>query len=425
MSRTSLISRSRLLGPLFDILLGNDSPARIELWDGSHIGSASAPSIVRFNSPLALRRILYMPNELGFGRAYVAGDLDIEGDVIGLLRHLGRLGETVTLTGAEPLQLLKATAGVIAAGAVGRPLPPPKTESNLQGALHAPERDRAAISYHYDLEADFYRLLLGPTMTYSCAFFASHNVSLEEAQAAKHRRIAMKLGLAPGMRLLDVGCGFGEMAIQAASNFGVEVVGVTLSETQYERGRQRVKEVGLEDRIELRLEDYREVAGGGTYDAISSIGMFEHVGKERLEEYFTTLFRLLKPGGRLLNHAISSPGGGHYGRYSFLNRYVFPDGELQDLAVTVGGMEQAGLEVRDVETLREHYPLTLRSWLANLEGQFDQAVELVGAERARIWRLYMSGAVSSFEANRISVHQTLAVKTPASGDAGLPLVRPV
>jgi cyclopropane-fatty-acyl-phospholipid synthase len=259
-------------------------------------------------------------------------------------------------------------------------------------------------------------------MVYSCARFATLETSLEDAQTAKLDLVCRKLGLQPGMRLLDVGCGWGSMAMHAARHYGVEAVGITLAERQAELARKRVAEAGLTDRVEIRVQDYRELRGE-QFDAISSIGMFEHVGRSRRQEYFDRLSAALRPRGRLLNHAISTPEGTRLDPKSLMARYVFPDGELQDVGDTIQAMQNSGLELRDVECLREHYPLTLRQWVANLERRWDEAVEMVGEARARVWRVYMTGSVLSFEGNEISVHQILGVKTPSDGNAAMPLTR--
>jgi cyclopropane-fatty-acyl-phospholipid synthase len=289
---------------------------------------------------------------------------------------------------------------------------------------HSRRRDAVAVSHHYDVGNDFYRLILGEAMTYSCARFVDPGVDLAGAQAAKHELICRKLGLhlRSGARLLDVGCGWGSMAIHAATHHGAQVVGVTISREQAELARQRVDEAGLADSVEIRLQDYRDL-GGETFDAISSIGMFEHVGKRRMGQYFSTLRSLLGPYGRLLNHAISSVGGSTMGPRSFIHRYVFPDGELLDVGEVVVAMQGAGFEVRDVESLREHYALTLRHWVANLQHGWDRAVELVGEGRARVWLLYMTASAIGFEDGGIGIHQVLGVVPDAAGASRMPLTR--
>jgi cyclopropane-fatty-acyl-phospholipid synthase len=352
---------------------------------------------------------------LGLARAYVAGDLDIEGDVYEALASLERRRTLVPLI--REVVSVARTLGIAAL----RPLPAPPEEARLRGRRHSKERDAAAIAHRYDVSNRFYRLVLGPSMTYSCALFDHPDATLEQAQEAKHQLVARKLGLAEGMRLLDVGCGWGSMLLHAAERYGVSAVGVTISRRQAELARARVREAGLADRVEIRLADYRDIADG-PYDAISSIGMFEHVGRSQLDVYFRRLRALLRPGGRLLNHGIGcSPRRRPLvGRRTFVNRYVFPDGELHEVGTVVSRIQAAGFEVRHLESLREHYALTLRRWVRNLEDAWDEAVAEAGRARARIWRLYMAGAALGFEAGRLQVHQALAVR-PAGGASGLPL----
>jgi cyclopropane-fatty-acyl-phospholipid synthase len=323
---------------------------------------------------------------------------------------------------------LRALAnGLIAAwrlGALGRPPERPAEEVRLGGWRHSKRRDAAAISHHYDVSNDFYRLVLGPAMTYSCARFEEPTASLEQAQASKHELVCRKLGLHEhsNARLLDVGCGWGSMAMHAASVHGAHVVGITLSAEQFEHARTRVRDAGLDDLVEIRLQDYRELHGEH-FDAVSSIGMFEHVGAKRMDEYFDTLVALLTPTGRLLNHAISAPGGSKLHGRTFMNRYVFPDGELIDVADVAGAMERAGLEVRDVESLREHYSQTLHAWVDNLENSWDEAVSLAGEARARIWRLYMAASANGFDDGGLAIHQVLGVLPGDGGSSAMPRTR--
>jgi cyclopropane-fatty-acyl-phospholipid synthase len=309
-------------------------------------------------------------------------------------------------------------------GAIGPPLPPPPEECRPAGRLHSPSRDARAVSHHYDVGNDFYRLVLGPSMTYSCARFASADATLEEAQSAKYELICRKLGIdrRPDARLLDVGCGWGSMAIHAARHHHAQVVGVSLSREQVELARRRVDDAGLADRIEIRRQDYRDL-GAEEFDAISSIGMFEHVGTAQMARYFETLRQLLAPTGRLLNHAISKPGGSVLGRRSFVGRYVFPDGELLDVGRVVLAMQRAGFEVRDVESLREHYSRTLHHWVANLEEHWGEAVSLVGVARANVWRLYMAASANGFDDGGLAIHQVLGVVPEPDGRSGMPPTR--
>ena len=396
------------LADFVESLLGGDLPVTISAYDGSVAGRADSAARIEIRSPDALRRILTAPGELGAARAYVAGDLDVKGDLFSALTLAGRIPD-IHLGARERLAFLRR-AGVRSL----RPLPPPPEEARLRGRLHRRDRDAAAISHHYDISNDFYRLFLGPAMTYSCAVWPDGSMSLEQAQAAKHELVCRKLGLTEGMRLLDVGCGWGGMLLHAARWHGVTAVGVTISAEQAEWARRAIAAAGLSDRVEVRLQDYRDI-DDSPYDAISSIGMFEHVGLAQLAPYFERLHTLLRPGGRLLNHGISTPRG-RTGRPqpTFINRYIFPDAELHELGGVVSAMHRQGLEVRHVESLREHYAVTLRAWTANLEREWDAAVAEVGLTRARIWRLYLAACAVAFEAGRVQVHQTLAVRPKVS-----------
>jgi cyclopropane-fatty-acyl-phospholipid synthase len=392
----------------------------VAAYDGSRVGPlepAKAWLVVR--SPAALRRFATAPGELGLARAYVAGDLDIEGDVFGVAGLAERLeGWRV------PLRAVVALLREIGVGLL-RPLRPPPEEAKLRGRRHSRRRDAAAVAYHYDVSEEFFGIVLGPSMTYSCAVFEGDDDSLERAQENKHELVCRKLGLRPGMRMLDVGCGWGSLAIHAAERHGAQVVGVTISRPQADVAARRVAAAGLRGQVQIRLQDYRDVADG-PYDAVSSIGMFEHVGAARLAAYFGRLRALVRPGGRLLNHGISRGHGGGFdhpagfGRRSFMDRYVFPDGELHEIGTVVSILQRAGFEVVHAESLREHYARTLRRWVANLERGWGAAVAHAGAARARIWRLYMAACALGFETNRTSVHQVLAVPA-GTGSTGLPL----
>lgn len=408
------------VAPTIRAMLG-DPPVRIEFWDRSGLGPTDGPGTLRLRSPNALRRILWAPGEIGVARAFVSGDLEAEGEIFALIAALRPAG-------AKLHQELRAVPAAIAAmrrlGLVGGPLPPPPEEARVHGLLHSRSRDSEAISHHYDVGNDFYRLVLGESMTYSCARFVDDDIHLDEAQAAKHELVCRKLGLheKPGSRLLDVGCGWGSMAIHAAQHHGAEVVAVTISEEQATLARERVVAAGVGDRVQIRLEDYREL-GGERFDAISSIGMFEHVGSKRMGDYFATLHNLLEPGGRLLNHAISAVGGSKLSSRSFTGRYVFPDGELIDVGQVVLAAERVGFEVRDVEAMREHYARTLRHWVHNLQRRWDEAVALVGEGRARVWLLYMAASSIGFDDGGLGLHQVLAVKPDRDGHARVPRSR--
>jgi cyclopropane-fatty-acyl-phospholipid synthase len=419
-----------IVEPMVRAALGDGLPVRVDYWDGSSSGPAGAPLHARFRSRRALRRLVWAPNELGFARAYVSGDLTIEGDLLTALSALDRLADPESGPGVH---VDRATRRAIARaalrlGILGPPPRPPAEEARLRGRGHSAGRDSDAVGHHYDVGNDFYRLVLGPSMVYSCAYFVEELGSaytLEQAQQAKLDLVARKLGLAPRMRVLDVGCGWGAFVRHAAREYGCRAVGITLSREQAAWARQQVEDDGLADRVEIRVQDYRDVADG-PYDAIASIGMAEHVGQDLLPAYAARLFDLLRPQGRLLNHAIARrPGPRDEGgsTTSFIDRYVFPDGELEPLATMVDAMEGAGFEVRDVESLREHYAQTLRAWVANLETGWEQAVALSSPGRARVWRLYMAGSALGFEDNRLGVHQVLAVRPGGRGTSGMPPTR--
>jgi cyclopropane-fatty-acyl-phospholipid synthase len=410
------------IATLVESILGRDLPIAFEAYDGSRCGPSGAGTTIVVRSPDVLRRLLTAPGELGLGRAYVAGDLDIEGDVFAALELRHRVRDLRL----SPSQIVEVTRLLGASGL--RPLPPPPEEARLRGRRHTKARDAAAIAHHYDVSNDFYRLVLGSTMTYSCALFDDPATPLAQAQEAKYELICRKLRLEPGMRLLDVGCGWGGMVLHAAEHHGVDAVGVTISTAQADLAAKRVAEAGLLGRVDIRTQDYRDI-DDGPYDAISSIGMFEHVGLARLAEYFDRLHALLRPAGRLLNHGISrpaqrrrrfTPATSHFRRRSFIDRYVFPDGELHEVGQVVSAMQQRGFEVRHLESLREHYALTLRAWVANLERHWEEAVGLVGPARARVWRLYMAGSAVNFEDGNTQIHQVLAAR-PDGGRSGFAL----
>jgi cyclopropane-fatty-acyl-phospholipid synthase len=410
--------------PVIAAFLGAELPLQVRFWDDSTLGRPGRSTIV-FRSPTAIRRLLWSPGELGFGRAYVAGDIDIEGDIYDVLALRDLLAARTQHTDLrlDPRAIARLFRSARALGALGRHPAPPPEEVRLRGRLHSKSRDAAAVSHHYDVGNDFYRIVLGDSMTYSCAYFERPEVTLDQAQESKYDLVSRKLALEPGMRLLDVGCGWGGMAMHAVRHHGVSAVGITVSRAQADLAAKRIADAGLGHRIEIRYQDYRDV-DDGPFDAISSIGMFEHVGLAQLGSYFKALHGLLSARGRLLNHAISRPSGkpGFEPR-SFIARYVFPDGELQEVGSVVSAMQRYGLEVRDVESLREHYALTLRSWVANLESKWDEAVRLVGRGRARVWRLYMAASAVGFEAGRVNVHQVLGVKLDDVGDSGMPATR--
>lgn len=396
---------------------------RIVAYDGTTVGPDTAESTIRITSPRFFHRVITQrASELSFARAYVAGEVEVDGDIYGVLALRERFGDVHV-----DRQFLRDAAEVLGVRSVKdlvklRPLPAPPEEARPHGGLHSKARDARAISSHYDVSNDFYRLFLGESMTYSCAVFNDPRDPLDVAQANKYELICSKLGLAPGMRLLDIGCGWGGMVMHAARHHGVEAVGVTISRQQAQLAAKRVAEAGVADQVEIRLQDYRDVPDG-PFDAVSSIGMFEHVGQKRLGEYFAKIETLLRPGGRLLNHAINrtaEQGTGRLDPDGFMARYVFPDAELLEVGQIVSAMNRNGLEVRHVESLREHYALTLREWVRRLEADWDEAVRLASLPRAKIWRLYMAASAVGFEVNDLAITQVLATKTTA-GRSGMGL----
>jgi cyclopropane-fatty-acyl-phospholipid synthase len=395
-------------------------PFSVRFWDGSEIAAASeqASFTVLVNSPDAVAHLLREPNQLGLGRAWVLGELDVDGDIDEVFSLGRRFAEVRLGWGAR----LAALARAWRLGALARAFRPsvPDSEARVRGRAHSLRRDRRAIAHHYDVSNDFYRLVLGPSMVYSCAYFSAADESLEDAQERKLDLICRKLALSPGERLLDIGCGWGSLVLHAAAYFGVRAVGVTISKRQAGLGRARIREAGLSDRCEIRLADYREV-DDGPYDKVASIGMYEHVGRAQLDRYVAAVSALLRPGGLFLNHGIARLRPAPRSSKSFIARYVFPDGELHPLDALATSLRRAGMELRDVESLREHYPLTLRRWSANLAARREEAIAAAGSERERVWRLYMAGAASAFERGEITVFQTLAADP--GRPSGLPLDR--
>lgn len=392
-------------------------PVGLRFWDGSVLpGSSSAAIAVR--DPSALVHLLRAPGQLGLARAWVGGWLDVDGDLEEVLRARGAFAG-VRLSAADRVRLAWAAARVAGVRLL-RPVPVPAAEARVQGAKRSRRRDRTAVQHHYDVSNRFYRLVLGPTMVYSCAYFATPEDTLEAAQERKLDLICRKLRLAEGERFLDIGCGWGSLVIHAAANYGVSAVGVTLSQPQAELARARAAEAGVADRVEIRVQDYRDVADG-PYDRIASVGMYEHVGRAQLGRYVGAVARLLRPGGLFLNHGITRLAPHPPETDPFIARYVFPDGELHPVTDVMAEMQSAGLEVRDVESLRDHYPLTLRRWAANLAQHREAAIAEAGPERERVWRLYMLGSALGFEDGEISVHQVLAAR--AGAPSRLPLTR--
>jgi len=419
------------IAAILNSALGIELPIRVRCWDGSEAGPPASKAAILIRDPRALKRLVWAPNELGLARAYVSGDLSFEGDIFEILDlpeliHRISRHEGIQLGTRDRFAAARTAAKL---GGLGLPpAPPPEEVRKTRGPIHVKSRDAAAISHHYDVSNEFYQHILGPSMVYSCAYWASppsEQYTLQDAQYDKLDLVCRKLGLKPGMRLLDVGCGWGSMAIHAAANFGVDVVGITISKEQAALARERVRAADLSSQVEIRIQDYRDI-NDGPFDAISSIGMSEHVGLVRLTEYARILMNQLRPGGRLLNHAIASVRSiqpRSKPTPSFITSYIFPDGEIFPLSATLNAMEQVGLEVRDSEALREHYELTLRTWVDNLREHWDEAVTLAGEARARTWLLYLAACALAFDHGNITVHQVLAVRQTPMGKSGMPATR--
>jgi cyclopropane-fatty-acyl-phospholipid synthase len=413
-----------IAGALED-LFEHGIPFRFTAYDGSAAGPEGSPIKVHLRNQRGLAYMLTAPGDLGMARAYVSGDLEVEGVDPGdpyevMVSAMSRLSFRMPSPG-EALRLLR---GLGIANLVPPPPPPqetlPRWRRVLEGVRHSKTRDAEAISHHYDVSNRFYELVLGPSMTYTCACYPHEGATLEEAQAFKYDLVARKLGLRPGMRLLDVGCGWGGMVRHAAKNYGVSVLGVTLSREQASWAQEAIKADGLDDVAEVRHEDYRDVTET-EFDAISSIGLTEHIGVKNYPAYFAFLHDHLRPGGRLLNHSITRPHNRMVRAGAFIDRYIFPDGELTGSGRIITEMQDVGFEVRHEENLREHYARTCRAWARNLSENWDACVAEVGEGTAKVWGLYLSGCSRGFEINDIQLHQVLGVKLGEDGDADFPL----
>ena len=411
------------LADVFEKIAGPDAPVEFRAYDGSTSGASGADVRITIRSPVATSYLAQAPGSLGLARAYVSGHIDVDGDMYTALTRMAQIQQTQLDLG-ERLRLLAELGGP---KLLFPRVPPPPQEVRIRrrwlgGQRHSKGRDASAISHHYDVSNTFYEWVLGPSMAYTCACYPHEGASLEEAQDYKHELVARKLGLRSGMRLLDVGCGWGGMVRHAAREYGVKTLGVTLSAQQAAWGQRAIERAGLSGLAEIRHLDYRDVPESG-FDAVSSIGLTEHIGKAHLPGYFGFLLGQLKPGGRLLNHCITRPDNAGPARVAggFINRYVFPDGELEGPGHLVSVMNSAGFEIRHEENLREHYARTLAAWCANLDAHWDEAVTEVGQGTARVWRLYMAGSRLGFDRNVIQLHQILGVKLTADGVSGMPL----
>ena len=409
------------LATAFGRVLGERAGLRLTAYDGSTFGDAAAEVTLAIRSPEAIQYLATAPGDLGLARAFVSGSLVVEGSLHRALTLLVMDGAQDTST-RDKLQVLRELGGWV----LRRPALPPEEASPpwRRGLRHSKERDAKAVSHHYDVSNRFYELVLGPSMTYTCAVYREPEASLEAAQAAKYDLVVRKLALERGHRLLDVGCGWGGMVMHVAEHHGVRALGVTLSRQQAEWAQKAIAERGLADRAEVRFLDYRDVPESG-FDAVSSIGLTEHIGRRQLGSYFTRLAEKLRPEGRLLNHCITRPTTRERARAGgFIDRYVFPDGELLGVGTIVSSMQNHGLEPRHEENLREHYAMTCRDWGANLEANWEEAVAEVGLRRARVWQLYIAASRVGFDINNIQLHQVLGVKLGSGGVSGFPLRSP-
>jgi cyclopropane-fatty-acyl-phospholipid synthase len=391
---------------------------QVRVWDGTTWGSQDNPRFVLvLNSPEGLRRMLSSPTEVSLGEAFVAGEIDVEGD----LEAAFELGDYL-LSRQSSAGISQTLLSLL--GRVSSHQEPASETPNLQlnGSAHSKQRDRQAVRYHYDLPPEFFALWLDPHMMYSSAYFEDATNDLDAAQEHKLDYICRKLRLHRGDHLLDIGCGWGGFIVYAASHYGVHAHGITLSVRQAETARQRIHNAGLDDRCRVDVCDYRDIESGQRFDKVVSIGMFEHVGKALLPEYFRRVWEFLRPGGAFLNSGIASEVGRHNNGPAFVDRFVFPDGELVPLNISVAAAEASGFEVRDIESLREHYAMTLNQWVQRLESSADKARNITDEATYRIWRLYMAGSRHQFRTGALNVYHILHVK-PFHGDSGMPLTR--
>jgi cyclopropane-fatty-acyl-phospholipid synthase len=427
-SRAAGPSAQSTLASFFDLLLEGYPKADFLIRVGDRVLKRPADGAARyclvFRTPETVRRMFMSPSERSFGEAYIDADFDVEGDlnsVFPLVDYLQKRPLSI-VQNLRMIRLLLSLPRPRATRLGRRPL-------RLLGEPHSKERDRKAVTYHYDLPAAFFSLWLDPQMVYSCGYFESEESGLGEAQERKLDRICRKLRLEEGQRFLDLGCGWGGLLMFACRHYGVSALGVTLSQSQADFARAEIERAGLKDRCEVRVVDYRDLDQWGQFDRLASVGMFEHVGAKKLDEYFRRAYRLLRPGGLFLNHGIAFCSGEPVagasfgeGRNSFFRTYVFPDGELVPLSSTIQAAERSGFEIRDVEAMREHYALTFRHWQSRLNARRDDALVLINEATFRIWKLFLAAAMHQFVSARLSIYQVVLAKTD-NGAAGLPLVR--
>jgi cyclopropane-fatty-acyl-phospholipid synthase len=409
--------------------VGGDLPVRLRAWDGTEAGPVDQP-LVELRSRGAIRRLMWHPGELGAAQAYVTGELEVHGDLDAALTHVWSVAADRGLSGVRPSPsaFVRALRTAVGVGAVGAPPAPPASQARLRGRLHSKVRDSRAISHHYDLSNEFYSLILEPQMAYSSGYYTSDDPSytVEDAQRDKLDLVCQKLGLEEGMRFLDIGCGWGSLSLHAAQHYGAQVTGVTIAAEQKKFIDARIAERGLQDRVEIRLQDYREIpeaqpvsAGRGKsrpFDAVGSIEMGEHVGEKNYATYAQVLHDAVRPGGRVLIQQMSRAGGrdGHPGGGPFIESFIAPDMHMRPVGETVAFLERGGLEVRDVHAMREHYVRTVEGWLENFEANHDQLTALVGDEVVRVWRLYLVGGAMAFRDGRMGVDQILMVRPGAA-----------
>jgi cyclopropane-fatty-acyl-phospholipid synthase len=395
-----------------------ERPFALRFWDGGEVAATRPGPTLTFRSPRALGHVLRAPGELGLGRAYVVGEIEVD-DLDGVVALLGRW-HGPSLSVADRLGLGREMLRAYGL----RPLPKPPAAELKPSGEHSRQSDAEVVRHHYDVSNEFFQLFLDESMTYSCALFEDGAETLEEAQAAKLDLICRKLELEPGQRMLDIGCGWGSLAIHAAREYGVSATGITLSELQAELAAERAREAGVGDRVEIRVQDYRDLSDD-SFDAVASIGMVEHVGGSQADEYGRQIARVLRPEGKALNHGIAwvpaTKEGFHVGG-EFSNRYVFPDGEVQNLSRMLMALERAGLETLHVENLHTDYAETLRHWATRLDENLEEAERLAGPERLRVWRLYLRAARNGFETGQTAVYQMLCsgplTEEPASAPTG-------
>jgi len=413
------------IGDTVASLLRDGMPVRFTAYDGSAAGPPDAQIRLELTNQRGLAYLLTAPGDLGMARAYVSGDLQVHGvhpgdpyEAMKLLQNHLRFRKP---SAAEAITLLR---GLGLSNLKPPPPPPqehlPRWRRAMEGVRHSMSRDAEVIAHHYDVSNRFYELVLGPSMAYTCAVFPERDSTLEEAQTEKFDLVCRKLDLKPGQRLLDVGCGWGGMVRHAAKEYGVHALGVTLSREQAQWAKEAIDREGLGDLAEMRHSDYRDVLEDG-FDAVSSIGLLEHIGVKNYPAYFSFLRSRLRPEGRLLNHCITRSHNRREGTGAFIDRYVFPDGELTGSGTIITAAQDAGLEVMHEENLRMHYAMTLREWCRNLVENWDEAVAEVGEGTARVWGVYMAGSRLGFERNEIQLHQVLGVRTGDDGSDGFPL----